>query len=248
MPNRHDAASLVAPGLRASLGTCFVKVLVVEDDAALGEALQAAFAGASCKAEICASGRSASELLALYPFDAAVIDRGLPDMDGLDLVSGLRRAGNRIPVIILTAQSDVTSRIDGLDAGADDYLGKPFLFAELKSRLNAVLRRAEHRVSNTLDCGNLSYDVASQVVSIDAVPISLSPRERSLLEIFLRSRGRPIDTARLEDLLCTATQALSANALEVSIHRLRRKLAASGCTAEIAWLRGQGYCLKAEQA
>ncbi len=223
-----------------------MKVLVVEDDTALGEALQAAFAGANFNAEICASGRSAAELLALYPFDAAVIDRGLPDMDGLDLVSSLRRSGNRIPVIILTAQSDVGSRIDGLDAGADDYLGKPFLFAELKSRLNAVVRRAEHRISNTLDCGNLSYDVTSHVVSIDAAPISLSPRERSLLEIFLRSRGRPIDTARMEDLLCAASQALSANALEVSIHRLRRKLAAAGSTAEIVWLRGQGYCMKAD--
>lgn len=225
-----------------------VKVLVVEDDAALAEALLAAFTEARFNAEICASGRAAAEMLALYSFDAAVIDRGLPDMDGLDLVSDLRRAGNRVPVIILTAQSDVTSRIDGLDAGADDYLGKPFLFAELKSRLNAVVRRAEHRLSNTLTCGNLSYDVVSHVVSVNETPINLSPRERTLLDIFLRSRGRPLHAAHLEDLLCAASKALTANALEVSIHRLRRKLEAAGSTAEIIWLRGLGYCMKAAGA
>ena len=175
-------------------------------------------------------------------------DRGLPDMDGLDLVNDLRRAGSRVPVIILTAQSDVMSRIEGLDAGADDYLGKPFLFAELRSRLNAVVRRAEHRLSNTLTCGNLTYDVVSHVVSIDAAPINLSPRERTLLEIFLRSKGRPLHASHLEDRLCAASKALTANALEVSIHRLRRKLAAAGCSAEIISLRGLGYCLKVAKA
>lgn len=225
----------------------FVKVLVVEDDAALGEALLAAFTDANVQAEVCASGRNAAELLSLFAFDAAVIDRGLPDIDGLELVNDLRRAGNRIPVIILTAQSDAMSRIDGLDAGADDYLGKPFLFAELRSRLNAVLRRVEQRTANTISCGNLFYDLDSHVVSIAGVPIDLSSRERTLIEVLLRSRGRPLNAGQLEDLLCATTEALTINALEVSVHRLRRKLKAADCTAKIIWLRGLGYCLKADQ-
>jgi DNA-binding response OmpR family regulator len=222
-----------------------VKLLVVEDDADLAEALLAALRSARIHSEFCRTGRSAAELIELYAFDAAVIDRGLPDMDGLDLVRNLRRAGNRLPVIVLTAQSDVASRIDGLDAGADDYLGKPFLFAELKSRLNAVMRRTEQRVSNTMSCGNLAYDVDSHAATIDAMPIDLSPRERSLIEVLMRARGRPLSAGQLEDSLCTANEALTTNALEVSIHRLRRKLAAAGCSARITWIRGMGYCLKA---
>lgn len=225
-----------------------MKLLVVEDDAALAEALLAAFERADITAEFCGTGRGAAELLALYAFDAAVIDRGLPDMDGLDLVRMVRRGGNRIPVIVLTAQSDVNSRIDGLDAGADDYLGKPFLFAELRSRLNAVMRRTEQRFSNTMACGNLVFDIGSRVVSIDAAPIDLSPRERTLIEVLMRSRGRPLNASQLEDRLCAASEVLTANALEVSIHRLRRKLKAAGCTARIAWLRGLGYCLEADSA
>ncbi len=225
-----------------------MKLLVVEDDAALAEALLAAFNRADINAEFCATGSGAAELLSLYAFDAAVIDRGLPDMDGLDLVRLVRRGGNRIPLIILTAQSDVGSRIDGLDSGADDYLGKPFLFAELLSRLNAVMRRAEQRLSNTMVCGNLAFDADSRVVSVNAAPIDLSPRERTLIEILLRSRGRPLNAAQLEDRLCAANDALTANALEVSIHRLRRKLKAAGSTARIAWLRGLGYCIEADAA
>jgi DNA-binding response OmpR family regulator len=223
-----------------------VKLLVVEDDAALAEALLAAFSRADIQAEFCGTGASAAELLALYAFDAAVVDRGLPDMDGLDLVREVRRAGNRIPVVILTAQSDVTSRIDGLDAGADDYLGKPFLFAELRSRLNAVIRRAEQRLTNTMLFGNLAYDLDSRVVSVNGAAVDLSPRERTLIEVLLRSRGRPLNAAQLEDRLCAANEVLTANALEVSIHRLRRKLAAAGCSARIAWLRGLGYCLEVD--
>ncbi|MBX9885861.1 MAG: response regulator transcription factor, partial [Novosphingobium sp.] len=188
-----------------------------------------------------------AELIALYTFDAAVIDRGLPDMDGLELVRALRRAGNRLPVIVLTAQSDVASRIEGLDAGADDYLGKPFLFAELRSRLNAVMRRVDNRESNTMNCGNLAYALDSHIVTIAARPIDLSPRERLLIEVLLRARGRPLSVGQLEDSLCAVTEALTTNALEVSIHRLRRKLGAAGCSARISWVRGLGYCLKADE-
>jgi len=168
-----------------------MKLLLVEDDVALTEALLAACAEAEIRPEVCATGEAATELLELYSFDAAVIDRGLPDMDGLELVRTLRSAGNSMPVIVLTAQSDAWSRIDGLNTGADDYLGKPFLFAELRARLNAVMRRANGRPVNTLTCGNLAYDLDSQGVSINGSPADLSSRERNIIAALLRSGGRP---------------------------------------------------------
>ena len=222
-----------------------MRILVVEDDAALADALRAAFDNAGISAEFCATAANAADLLALYHFDAAVVDRGLPDADGLDLVRDLRRAGNRVPVIVLTAQSAGFARVEGLQGGADDYLGKPFLFAELRARIEAILRRADGRVSNTLESGNLVYELETRVASIAGKPIDLSPRERELVEVLLRAQGRPVSLRVLEDQLCGPAQGISTNALEVSIHRLRRKLGASGCNATIQAARGIGYLIRA---
>lgn len=224
-----------------------MRLLVVEDDPALADALAAAFSHAAIAADFCATAGEARELVAGFHFDAAIVDRGLPDADGIDLVRDLRRAGNALPVIILTAQSDAVARVEGLESGADDYLGKPFLFAELRARINAVLRRTEGRVHSVLSCGNLHFDPASGIVSVDDRPLAVTPREREILEILLRAKGRPVSFARLEDQLCGPTQALSSNALEVSIHRLRRKLATAGCTAEPRTMRGLGYAIEARE-
>lgn len=222
-----------------------MRVLVVEDDAALADALAAAFSDAGIASDFCSTAGNAADLLALYHFDAAVIDRGLPDADGLDLVRDLRRAGNRLPVIMLTAQSAADARIDGLRSGADDYLGKPFLFAELRARLDALMRRVEGRTTNLVSCGNLTYDVETRIVTVDSGQMELSPRERALVEVFLRAQGRPVSWRTLEDQLCGPDSAISMNALEVSVHRLRRRLAASGCNIVIQTVRGIGYCMRA---
>lgn len=222
-----------------------MRVLVVEDDMALADALAAAFSDAGIASDFCGTAGSAADLLALYHFDSAIVDRGLPDADGLDLVRDLRRAGNRLPIILLTAQSAVDARIEGLRGGADDYLGKPFLFAELRARLDALMRRVEGRANDVLNCGNLSYDVETRAVTVDGRPIVLSPRDRDLVEFFLRAQGRTVTLRTLEDQLCGPASAISINALEVSVHRLRRKLSALGCAVTIQTVRGIGYCMKA---
>lgn len=221
-----------------------MRVLVVEDDKALADALAAAFSDAGISSDFCSTAAGAADLLALYHFDAAVVDRGLPDADGLDLVRDLRRMGNRLPIIMLTAQSGADARIDGLRSGADDYLGKPFLFAELRARLEALMRRVEGRATNLVSCGNLIYDVETRVVTVDQRQIDLSPRERSLVEVFLRAQGRPVAWRTLEDQLCGPGSAISMNALEVSVHRLRRKLASLRCNVQIQTVRGIGYCMR----
>lgn len=217
---------------------------MVEDDQELASALSAAFAAAGMAAEFCASAEAARQFVDLYHFDALVVDRGLPDADGLDLVHSLRRSGNQIPAIVLTAQAQASARVEGLDRGADDYLGKPFLFAELRARIEAVLRRTEGRPDSKVSCGNLDYDLSAQQASVDGKPLSLTPRERAIVAVLLRADGRPVSLARLEDALCSPTQALSVNALEVSIYRLRRKLEAAGCDAIVQAVRGLGYCLE----
>jgi len=198
-------------------------------------------------AEFCATAEVARQFLDSYHFDALIVDRGLPDADGLDLVQSLRRGGNAIPAIVLTAQSQPNARIEGLDRGADDYLGKPFLFAELRARMDAVMRRAERRPDSWLRCANLSYDLATQQAQVAGRAISLTPRERAIVGLLLRAGGRPVSLARLEDELCSPAEALSTNALEVSIHRLRRKLEAAGCEAMVKAVRGLGYCIEEGQ-
>lgn len=221
-----------------------LKLLVVEDDQELASALSAAFAAAGMAAEFCASVEAAQQFVELYHFDVLVVDRSLPDADGLDLVQSLRRSGNQIPTIVLTAQTQAMARVEGLDRGADDCLGKPFLFAELRARIEAVLRRAEGRSGNSVSCGNLSYDLSTRQGSVAGKPVQLTPREHAIVALLLRADGRPVSLARLEDALCSPAQALSTNALEVSVHRLRRKLEAYRCTATVQAVRGLGYCLQ----
>ena len=221
-----------------------MKLLIIEDDDGLGQALVAAFVRAGISVELRRTAAAAEDMLGLYHFDLAIVDRGLPDADGLDFVRGLRRKGNALPVIVLTAQSDAHARISGLDAGADDYLGKPFLFAELRARIEAVLRRADARLDSTSRCGNLAYNLVSHAASVAGNAIELTPREHRILEVLLRSGERPVSLGRLEDELCDPSQTLSVNALEVSVHRLRKKLLRHGCDAEVQAMRGFGYCIR----
>ncbi|MDE2561652.1 MAG: response regulator [Sphingomonadales bacterium] len=222
-----------------------MRILVVEDDPALSDALAAAFADAGIACDFAISAARASDLLRLYHFDAAVIDRGLPDADGLNLVRDARRAGERLPIIMLTAQSSVLDRVEGLDSGADDYIGKPFAFAELRARLDALIRRADGRANDVVRCGNLAYDLTTRSAAIDDRAIDLSPRDRAMLEALLRGQGRTVAWQTLEDQLCGSEGGISLNALEVSMHRLRRRLVAMGCTAVIQNVRGVGYSMKA---
>lgn len=225
-----------------------MRILVVEDDRALGEAMADAFASANMTTEPARTAAEAEELLASFAFDAVVLDLGLPDEDGIALLRRLRAAGNRVPVVVLTARVNPPSRVEGLNAGADDYIGKPFLFAELLARIEAVMRRVEDRVGTSFTSGSFTYDLACGSASVAGRPVPLSPRERKLLELLLRRKGRAVSAATLQDQLCGLDDLISANALEVAVHRLRKKLGQAGCELTIENVRGLGYRLGSPDA
>ena len=181
---------------------------------------------------------SAAELaLAGEPYDVVLLDLGLPLKGGLDVLRELRRHGRRVPVLILTAQDAVSDRVAGLDAGADDYLVKPFDLDELAARVRALQRRSGGRAEPLLEHGRLTLDPATHEVFLDREPIALSPREFSLLHALLEHPGRPMSRARLEERLYGWGEQVESNAVEVHVHTIRRKLGADW----IKTLRGVGY-------
>jgi DNA-binding response OmpR family regulator len=222
-----------------------MRVLVVEDDLALADALRDSFTGAEIACENAPTAQAADELLENFAFDAVILDLGLPDDDGLNLLHRLRARGDRTPVIILTAQSQPSARITGLEKGADDYLGKPFYFAELRARLNAVLRRTEGRSHSTVAVGDLTFDFDLGVAAVAGELLELSSRERAILEILMRRPNRIASRKLLEDLIFGSSEEFGSNAVEVYIHRLRRKLVLAGTLVGIETIRGAGYVLRA---
>lgn len=221
-----------------------MRIILVEDDLALAEALSESFDKVEVFCDIASTAQAAEELLANYSFDAVILDLGLPDDNGLNLLHRIRAKGDDTPVIILAAQSQAMARIHGLERGADDYLGKPFLFAELRARLNAVLRRADGRVRSVMSIGNLEFDLKERTAVLAGKPLLLTPRERAILELLVRRPDRIATRKLLEDQLFGSNEELGSNAVEVYIHRLRSKLVKAGTTVNIETIRGVGYVLR----
>jgi two-component system response regulator QseB len=186
-------------------------------------------------------GSSAADALRGEPYDVVVLDLGLPGRAGLDVLRELRRRGDRTPVLVATARDAVADRIAGLDAGADDYLVKPFDLEELAARIRAVQRRAGGRATPQLEHAGLVLDPATHEVSVDGAPVSLSSREFEILHALLEHPGRPMSRARLEERLYGWGDEVESNAVEVHVHTLRRKLGARW----IKTLRGVGYVVPA---
>jgi len=161
-----------------------MRLLVVEDEPRMAQILQTALEGADFTVDVVGTGADASEALSLVPYDAAVLDLGLPDGDGVLLVRALRREGNRVPILILTARDAVEDRVGGLDAGADDYLVKPFALAEVIARLKALLRRPGGALGTTLAAGNVFFDTIGRDVRVDDRPIPLPRREKHYSRAF----------------------------------------------------------------
>jgi two-component system response regulator TctD len=221
-----------------------MRILLVEDHPELAEALRDSFARAEIACEIAPTAQTAQELLKNHAFDAVILDLGPPDENGLNLLQRLRAQGDRTPVIILAAQSQPKARVIGLESGADDYLGKPVCFAELRARLNAILRRYEGRPQSSTTVGNLTFDLDSGIASINDVLLDLTSRERSILEILLRRPNGIASRKLLEDLIFGSSEKFGSNAVEVYIHRLRRKLALAGSSVYVEMIRGVGYILR----
>jgi DNA-binding response OmpR family regulator len=220
-----------------------MRLLVVEDEARIAEIVRAALVRDGFAVDVLGLCVDAREALATTPYDAAILDLGLPDGDGLRLLKELRGKGNAVPVLVLTARDAVEHRVAGLDAGADDYLIKPFAMAELIARTKALLRRPGGALGTTLKAGNVALDTIGRDVRCAEHTLDLTRRETAILEHLMRRVGRVVPKALLEDKLYGLDEELESNAIPVHVHHLRRKLTDNGATIEIHTVRGVGYLL-----
>jgi DNA-binding response OmpR family regulator len=220
-----------------------MRVFVVEDDIRLGQVLREGLSKAGFAVDLCTGQRDAAEALANFPYDALILDLGLPDGDGLQLCLDVRSRGNTVPVLMLTARDAVEDRIAGLNAGADDYLIKPFAMAELVARIKALLRRPGGALGVVLSAGNIAFDTIGRDLRVEGNTVALPRREVALLEQLLRRQGRVVPRAILEEKLYGIDDEPESNAIPVHIHRLRKRLDDAGANAEIHTVRGVGYVL-----
>lgn len=220
-----------------------MRVLLVEDDPLLGDGLRAGLGQAGFAVDWVRAGSDAVHALDAEAVAAVVLDLGLPDLSGFDVLRRLRARGNKVPVLILTARDAVDDRVKGLDGGADDYVVKPVDLAELAARLRALIRRASGEAAPALRRGQLELDAAARRVVFRGQPVELSAREFALLHELMRSGGRVLSREQLEERLYSWGHEIESNAVEVHVHHLRRKLA----PGVIRTIRGVGYVIPPEQ-
>jgi two-component system OmpR family response regulator/two-component system response regulator QseB len=216
-----------------------MRILLVEDDALLGDALHVGLRQAGHAVDWVRDGMAASTALASEDYAALVLDLSLPKRDGLDVLRRLRADKKALPVLILTARDTVDDRIRGLDAGADDYLVKPFDMGELNARLRALLRRSAGQPAPLLTASGITLDPATREVRCAGNPVELSAMEYALLHALLQHPGRALSRAQLEQHLYAWGEEIGSNTVEVYIHHLRKKLG----TESIRTLRGIGYVI-----
>jgi two-component system, OmpR family, response regulator QseB len=227
---------------RAATGVCAVRLLLVEDDAMIGEAVQRGLRTLAFTVDWVRDAETALAAAREADYDLLVLDLGLPGRDGLDVLRELRRAGSVLPVLILTARSDVSDRVVGLDSGADDYLVKPFDLEELAARARALNRRRSGRAQPLIEHLGLTLDPATHRITRDAQEVSLSAREYAILAALLERPGAILSRAQLEERLYGWAEEIDSNAIEVHVHALRRKLGADF----IHTVRGLGYRVRTQ--
>jgi len=221
-----------------------LRVLLVEDEPEMAAALIVALKNYDMVVDHISTLADAEEAVFVNDYGAILLDRQLPDGDGLTLIPKLRAKGAGVPVIVLTARGELTDRITGLDTGADDYLGKPFAVEELLARLRAVLRRPADLPPETMRLGRLSFDLGNREASVAGRPLDLPRRELLVLEALLRRMGRTVARASLEEAVYSFDDEIQSNALDTHVSRLRRKLSEAEAEVEIHGIRGVGYLLK----
>jgi two-component system OmpR family response regulator len=219
-----------------------MKLLVAEDDPAIAEVLSYSLRKAGYSVECVADGELAEAALAAGAFDLLVLDLGLPKKSGLEVLKGLRERQSPIPVLILTALDDISHRVNGLDAGADDYLHKPFEFAELEARVRALVRRGQSGRPATMTLGDLTYDRATRVARLCGTPLELTAREAMFLEVLMERAGRLVSRDRLAAQLGEWGDDTSALALDVYAQRLRQRLEPGGL--RIVSVPALGFCIE----
>jgi len=220
-----------------------MRLLLVEDNERLAQLVAGVLKRAGFDVDSFPSASEARAALDTTRYAAVVLDLGLPDGDGRQILRDMRLKGDSTPVLILTARGSVLERVEGLRDGADDYLPKPFAVEELVARVQAVLRRPAQFLGGSLQIGNLTFDTGSRQVFIDGRPQILSQREATLLELLMQRHGRVVPKRYLEDHLFGQGEDGSSNAIEVYVYRLRQELAAWGAQVAIHTVRGVGYLI-----
>lgn len=219
-----------------------MRLLVVEDHPILADGLVKALKAAGYAVDHANSGEAADHMLAAQPYDAVILDIGLPKLDGYEVLRRMRRRGSKTPVLMLTARDALEDRVKGLDLGADDYLTKPYDLPELEARVRALIRRGQSGGGAELKHGDLTLDTAGRRATIKGTPLDLSARELGVLEVLMLRVGRVVSKEQLAEQLYGWGEEVGANAIEVYVHRLRKKLEPAGVS--VRTIRGLGYLLE----
>jgi two-component system OmpR family response regulator len=219
-----------------------MNLLLIEDDAVLADGLIHTLTNSGYKVSCATTGVYAECLLKTQSFDLVILDLGLPDIDGLELLRRLRRLKIPLPILILTARDDVNDRIIGIEQGADDYMTKPFELRELEVRINALIRRCYGGFNDALIVGKLVLDATNHQVLVEGEPLLLSGREFGVLEILLLKAGKVVTKDYIAQRLAVDGEALTDNAIEIYVHRLRKQIEPYGTL--IRTIRGLGYLLE----
>jgi DNA-binding response OmpR family regulator len=224
-----------------------MRLLLVEDNERFAALLKRGLAGAGFVVDVLPAAKAAAAALRESRFEIVVLDLGLPDADGLDVLGEMRRRQDATPVLILTARGSLEDRVIGLQSGADDYLVKPFALEEFVARLQALLRRPGNLLGVALKLGNVALDTVARQVFVGDQPVFLSAREIAVLEHLLRRSGRVVAKNVLADNLYGLSQEVGSSAVEVYVHRLRKHLTEVGASVQIHTLRGVGYLIAEEK-
>jgi two-component system, OmpR family, response regulator PhoP len=218
-----------------------MRVLVIEDEAALRDSLKAGLTAAGHTVDIAADGEEGLYAGLEFPVDVAIVDIGLPKLSGIEVIRRLRARGKTLAILVLTARDRWQDKVEGLGAGADDYLAKPFHFEELQARLAALLRRSAGWTTNALRCGPIELDTRSQRLTVDGKDVELTSFEYRLLELLMLHAGEVLSKTELTEKLYEQDFERDSNVIEVLIARLRRKLDPDDTYKPIQTLRGRGY-------
>ena len=228
------------------MGEQLLRILIAEDDPSLAEALQFSLRQAGYAVDWIDNGIFADHALGADIFDLLILDLGLPKIDGLEVLRRLRKRNSQLSVLILSGREDPSVKVQGLDLGADDYLAKPFSLDELHARVRALLRRSSGAMKTQIVQGKLQFDTVKRALLMNGAPVSLSQPELGVLEVLLLRAGRVVSKEQLIEQLYNYDHNVSQNAIEVYVHRLRKKIDGAGVTIRTAY--GQGYVLEAEPA
>ncbi len=219
-----------------------MRILLAEDDEVLLDGISKALSQSGFVVEKVACGAEADLALQDKNFDLAILDLGLPHLDGLDVLRNARSRGNRLPIILLTARAGLGDRVQGLNLGADDYMPKPFDLPELEARVKALIRRSKYSADNEIIFGSLSFDVVGRRISVNEEPLEFSSRELAVMECLMSRSGRLVSKEHILEQICTWDKDVTPNAIEVYVHRARKRIEPHGVT--IKAMRGLGYLLE----